>query len=697
MRFFLTHSLIFALFLLIFGYFFRNGNLVHGDFATAFLYKNQSYLNIFFYGWLDNFFLGYPSLIYTFPRLPFYLLMDSINAIFGYNYWWLYFPILFFVRYYLFYRLLLFFKCNIKYSILIALIYALNFYFLDRTAHIYLIFASTAIPLLLLTYLSIIKNFTLINFLGFHLSLFIILSNIHIVVLCLYFMILLFIYKLYEFYIRRKLKIFLTKNLILSITIILIFSYLFLPLYSYIKPVDSNHFQGLSMNILYDSIFHYSHLSTLPNTIIGVGFLGSEVYEYKYILYFSLFFTLLYLLIILIVNKKSKYFYLFFFQLLLFIFLSSYNLFAPHIITLKKYLPGFDLFTDSSMIIIFIVFLLYLLLGIAINLNKFKYIKYLLGIHLLFSFIILFLYLAKFDTYKIVNIPKAYESISEYLVDAQRIYVYPPEWVQQFGWSEGLIMSGFYNMYFADKNIVGSYILEGTLPTTIKILKDYNRCVEKKCEDFLKLSKHLGVDYIIAFKGFNKKVNANRANFESYVRDGSIFLIKEDSQYDIFKIADNPLPLIHSRDITYYKLNPTAYIVEFNKFAGKQNLHLLNSFDTNWKVREMPDVDVNCLSTTYFAHYRTIECDEYELNYVMGIWQMLINNNKNLKTEHSMVYGYANKWSIQGVNSSELRKDKKHRVFVYFQPQLYFFIGVFISLITIIISFCYFFYKKKTL
>ena len=120
------HFAIFIAFMALFGILFHGGFLLYGDFASTFFPKNQLFLSSLQYTWSNASFLGYEVLMYNTVRVPFCLLADTINATFGYNAWWLFFGIMYFFRYYLFFKLLRYYEVETSTAAFVSLIFSLK-------------------------------------------------------------------------------------------------------------------------------------------------------------------------------------------------------------------------------------------------------------------------------------------------------------------------------------------------------------------------------------------------------------------------------------------------------------------------------------------------------------------------------------------------------------------------------------------
>ena len=702
------HVLILLLLTFLFGIMFNNKVLVYGDFATAFFYNKNSFLSTLNYAWLDNSFLGYVHLLYSIIRMPYYISSDFINAIFGYQNWWFIFVFIYFLRYYFLYRLFIYFNVRPYISILVSLIYTLNFYFIDRLGHIYISFASITIPLLIISYLELIKKISIKYLSLFLFSLWIIFTSMHVTLMTLYFSSILFVLELRASFLQRNIKNFLKNNIIILVISFFAFSYILIPYIDQLFFSETPSVIAVSGDISSEAIYTYSRSTILPLPFIGLGFYASELQQNIFILFGAL--IILISIILLVFFQENKNIINLFFSLifLIFSFLSSISLMREYVPILKSYLVGFNSIKDSGYFILYVVISLFILLGLSLNKIEKKYGKYvkfyLICLLIFFLFVNIFA-LSSFKVFQKSEIPSSYYDISRYIEKDERTLILPLGWISVFEWSNNEIMSGFFNLFFADHEIVGQSIIEGPTILTQNKIDTFNQCFINNCQNLINEIKDLNLKYIINFKGAKDITYKYNLDYSSAINflliNEYIKKIFENNDYVIYTFSNNSIldPRIQSPNLYFKKINPTKYRLYIKNIKYQQSLNFADSFHNDWHLYlKSNPTDDWCESQYFYQNINTTKCKREEkmfqgdeLNYLFG--ESIFDNT------HRVVNEYSNGWTIDPEYIKANYPQQYYRryadgsidieLILYFKPQSYYYLGLVISMLAFLGCFGY--------
>lgn len=715
-------------FLILFWVFFHKGFVLYGDFSTTFPQRNDFYyLKILPYAWQETSFLGYESIFYATIRLPFYLIVDTITFLFGVNYYWLFFVFLYFFRYYFFYKFLRYLDAPTWASVFVSLAYVLNFYFIDRLGHTYISFASITIPLAIIAYLELSKSISIRYLLLFYFSLLIIASSMHVTLMTIYFFFLLGGWLLVQSWKKKEIFHFIKRNAVIGVFCLLGFAHIVMPLFyiSFLRSSEANLVQQVA-NQANQSIYVYGKTSDLPMTISGQGYFYSDFLTHETIAHLGIFFFISIVVFIFynlfftqthLRNSNSWNRNLFsFFQitLLLFLFLSSFSLLEPWIPFLKKELIGFGSIKDSSYFLLYFIFSLFVLFGISLRNNQSKrHVAYVSFFVCFLIFINIFAFL-KFEVFSTFVIPSSYYDLENYISKNERTLILPLGWVNRMDAFDRRITSGFFNLFYADFEIVGQNIIEGPSITTQKKIDALIGCVNNACTDLPYLLEEINITQVVNFKGARSEKDTllDYSRFIEIIQKHDFQLTYSNDEYDVYEFKDylQKYQKIYSEKMTFEKINPTKYILNFKDIKKDQPLVFLDSFSSDWKLigASSKTYSYSCFNSQRYRLDSAEEC--YESNYKNNIFDDLrvLYFPELFSKSHEIIFDYANQWSIDPeyiknnlpVDSWEENSDGSisFTLMLYYKPQAYFNLGLIISGITLIGFFGYFgfdFYRRK--
>lgn len=233
------------------------------------------------------------------------------------------------------------------------------------------------------------------------------------------------------------------------------------------------------------------------------------------------------------------------------------------------------------------------------------------------------------------------------------------------------------------------------------VLNLYDYLFLNKYETFEKLSKEIGIKYIVQRNDFDweyyskisqspRKVAETLSRYEK---------IKEFGSLDVYLLDENHLPIILSNNISFQRINPSKYKIYIKDLSGIQTLNFLESYDIQWKLYLKP-VDINeekkCNVIKNYSQetFRVSECSPVN-SFFDGEELRYLYDRYLFDETHTQSFGYSNSWLIDSdyiKNNFDKNYYKENldgsinvEIILYFKPQSYFYLGILVSLITSII------------
>ncbi len=169
----------------------------------------------------------------------------------------------------------------------------------------------------------------------------------------------------------------------------------------------------------------------------------------------------------------------------------------------------------------------------------------------------------------------------------------------------------------------------------------------------------------------------------------SIATIKLENLSKLENMKENSRPLI-----IFKRINPTKYIVNVENATKPFFLVFSESYSPGWKIYS---TNKNTALGKVIAKYPDVNVEEAKNSWYKFTPQdvaYLLRKPAVNETYHFEANGYANAWYI---NPEEINKDGSGNftLTIYFRPQSYFYLGLFISMITLILSISYLFYDWR--
>ncbi len=169
----------------------------------------------------------------------------------------------------------------------------------------------------------------------------------------------------------------------------------------------------------------------------------------------------------------------------------------------------------------------------------------------------------------------------------------------------------------------------------------------------------------------------------------SIATIGLENLSKLRNMKENNRPLI-----IFKRVNPTKYIVNVENATKPFFLVFSESYNPGWKIYYM---NKNTALGKVIAKYPDVNVEEAKNSWYKFTPQdvvYLLRKPAVNESYHFKANGYANAWYI---NPEKINKDGSGNftLTIYFRPQSYFYLGLFISMITLILSISYLFYDWK--
>ena len=652
--------------------FLREGYLLHGDFATVFLVDNPStyYLKYFFSTWTENNYLGYSTTYYALMRLPFYVLHDAAKYL-NLPYYTIIIAV-YCARYLIYYRFLRFIKVYHGIAVLVSTTYTLSIFFLDRLGPFYIFFSSAFVPLYLTL---LVKNLTS----GKHnkwdvilllISIWLIMTSMHITLISIYLTII-----VVGYLVTIEKKLILRSAFFIALLTILVFLFVLLPLGSEYVSNANSPLKNVA-SLLTGAVYNYSRSSSLINTFFGHGVHYSTVTDYRWV---KLALTIITLPAVIMAfwptvqnttyGERQKI-YLARYACLAFLMLSSITLVEPYIGLLKKYMFGFTYIKDTTYFLFPYTLILYALLGYTLTSRRILGFRvYLLA--LLTVLISVNIYaLNHLTTLKRSTIPATYKNLAMQTNAIRgRILILPGGWVTGPVWAkESKILSGFYQVYLSNHEIVTKSPVEAASIDTQTALSKLYACLEQNCRNMEDLIDDMAINQVILIKDAFSEDEASR--YEKLIahlqNQGLIVLASSTTSYNVYHTTT------HHEKFNPVEVAGTSHYHILNPMARNNTIVFKESFNKNWYVFAYNGELRNC------ELYNGVHKKSCDLANIL-VQTSYIWKKPMFTGSHGIYRGYGNKWDLN-------QEAGYHGQYIlYYKPQAYLYLGAIISCSTAIL------------
>lgn len=170
------------------------------------------------------------------------------------------------------------------------------------------------------------------------------------------------------------------------------------------------------------------------------------------------------------------------------------------------------------------------------------------------------------------------------------------------------------------------------------------------------------------------------------------------------ELFDGKISIANSK-LAFSQINPVKYKIHISALKKAEQLSFLEAFHSGWKVYLEPISKNNwCQSREYFAKLDVTECENnrklFEIKDLIYLWKKSV-----FDASHGVSNQYANGWTIdpEYIKQNYPKEYYKENIdgsvdvelVLYFKPQNYFFMGLFISGGTILSCLIYLWRSRK--
>lgn len=388
--------------------------------------------------------------------------------------------------------------------------------------------------------------------------------------------------------------------------------------------------------------------------------------------------------------------------------------------------PGFGFFRSFTRFLIIslisVIFLFAVFIKQWILRIEYKNFIFLCGIILLIYTNLIFLTGDLAGTIGKAEIPQEYVNINEkyFSNDSNKFSIisYPNTPYESYTWSVNKNIQVFpqiiyFNLYFFSKPIAynGFAFFLDQKNNLFKKVFAFNYNFEYYNEFDQDLSS-LNIRYVIVHKDLFDVLNIDKKveyeKYYEYFKNNQKYILKEDNEYYALFEIKNFQPLLRGNSIFFKSINPTKYKLYIKNMTSVQDISFMRSFHNEWKLylKPMP-TNSWCQELEDYKNTNIIECQHtknfFESEELSYLYQKPIFDNT-----HKIVYEYANGWTIDPKYikknfSKEYYKENPDgsidiELILYFKPQSYFYLGLIISSLTLLICSVYLIYhwRKRT-
>lgn len=411
-------------------------------------------------------------------------------------------------------------------------------------------------------------------------------------------------------------------------------------------------------------------------------------------------------------DKIQKAFIFFFASFIVALYLFTVNIgFLKDIFLLFGYIPGFAVFrnfTDKfalGYIFVYSSFLALCLYVVKKSISQYKLLFTITVMVVLINFIPVKtvisspLWTTK-SIYTTVTLPQEYLSFAEKVKlsvpNTSNIIQFP----QNIAAYSVIVEGNGKNAYIGVsplKFFTGVNDLTGGFsypPPISKKIKDL--IVKKDYKGLLDILEQINTGYLIATYNIPDEINKSYLFDSAYLPFQNKNLIhaivdrelvrSNNGSYVLFKLKNSPHLFKSSAEISYKKINPVKYEIKISNLKGKKDLLFFETYHPGWKLYTTKGTESNSLFSNVTDVFKFIQMPIYD-------------------NSHNELVPYGNKWTI---DSSEV-KNKTSQVFyesnkdgtinmkmtLYFLPQVYFYLGMVITVLCLSIGGLFLFIKKN--
>jgi hypothetical protein len=306
----------------------------------------------------------------------------------------------------------------------------------------------------------------------------------------------------------------------------------------------------------------------------------------------------------------------------------------------------------------------------------------------------------------VARVPSSYYDLNNFLEKNEEnfnILSFPIINYESYQWAAGK------DYYFQENFLIKPIIYDRLSLILVEKNNFFKELFTREEIDYNNMSKYIdaaSAKYILIHKDYinvTSKKNIDYKKYEDYFLNSADYnLIINNNEFYLFE-NKSYFPLLHSGDLIFKKESNIKFSLYLKNLNGDKNIEFLNNYNNNWGlyIRKYPNnnwcVRENKISGVVDCGEGNIALDLFDLEYLFR--QNIFNNT------HKKVYDYANNWTI---NSDYIKQNFSKEYYIenedgsidiemvlYYKPQSYFYLGILISGITLMVCFGYLIKDKK--
>lgn len=261
-------------------------------------------------------------------------------------------------------------------------------------------------------------------------------------------------------------------------------------------------------------------------------------------------------------------------------------------------------------------------------------------------------------------------------------------------------ISGDMSFSFTNENIrIDNAIIERKYDALNEILYNYNI-------NYVLVTKNIPGEVLKSYVYNQSTLGKQDEEFLNGITSEKIFT-SEKGNYELYTTKKRNI-LLQSKNLSFEKINPVKYFLYLENVKSGQELKFNETFHNDWKLYLQKNPNLSfCSKAQVFSSNNIIECKSnfnfFDLNEMTFLWEKSIFDNS-----HATTKGFSNTWVMdtEYIRSNyskdyyTINKDGSLnlKIILYFNQQLYFYYGVIISLIVILLAtgyLAYLLFKKN--
>lgn len=471
-------------------------------------------------------------------------------------------------------------------------------------------------------------------------------------------------------------------------------------------------------NILYPllNIFHREIAFEFKWQLVSIFKSFYDKYWWLNLTYVSLFIAgLFFYKKIKIVDRRKYLFFLFTFIISLFLFTVNIDI-LKNVFMLGGMIPGFGMFRNFydkfAFGFVFFYSLFFTVSLIIIN-DKLKKFSSFINVVIFLIIIINIIPIKQIvnkpiwktkDVYSVITIPNEYtnfmKDIRERIKTSSSILSLPYNIAAYSfikdtntnnvyaGTSPVLLLTGL-NDFSGDLSFAGTDSAAFKNALLNKNNDQIQAVFQKYAINYIFITNNLSKEFLNSYLFEQKMLAVKNIDLLASI-NGKLIVSSSKGNYQLYRVK-HLTPLISGKNVVFERISPTKFKITIKDLKGNESLIYRDTYNGDWKL--FPDVASsvkNCNVVITYANYTTSECAK-ENNFTFEELQYLFRKPIP-DTYHKPFNDFGNSWNIDyayikdHINSDMYTTNKDGSINIsftmYFVPQIYFYIGTAISLLT---------------